>query len=294
MRIGSGRGSATLSGVESVVRRRFALTGMGGAVWAFALACTSSYGVDPARDDGGADASVEGAPLAEAGGDATSGDAGPTPGFCATRGAASSLFCADFDGADYALGWTFTSLVVDGGAEAGALSLTPSDRSPPSALLASTPAPGPGTAVAMLLTQVRLGGARAFAVEADLRLDQLPEPYSGSFVAALGVQLDVSHQLQISVAKEGLTLTVIDPAADGGGSSLGLIGGPPVGWVHLRLVVDLDTRVCGATLGAGLATGTTLSPWVLGEPVINVGSYVHPSPEPTAIAVDNVLVTTVR
>ena len=213
------------------------------AAWAIALGCSSFSGDSPAPTPD--EAGTEAAPPVEAGG-ADAADAAAR--FCKTGDASTAAFCADFDDGPLVAGWQlqYTS--------GGRLELTPSDRSPPNALLTTVetfplyPSGDAGDAgtipygAAGLSTSVGRIGAGGAHLEFDMRIDELPTAADGGVaggqLASVGINTG-TQTVAFAFYQGGFFLVVHDPSIVSGTATV-QVNPPSGGWFHVQLVTAFD------------------------------------------------------
>lgn len=210
--------------------------------WGIAAGCSSFAG------DSAPNPSEEAGTDAPAAGDA--GDGGAR--FCKTGAAATAIFCADFDDGPLDAGWQLPPYT-----RGGTLATTPSDRSPPNAMLATVdtfpplPAADAGDAgdagsdpsdlfgLAVLSTTLGRGVAQGASLELDIRIDELPTTEdggaSGGQLASLGFDPTNRQAVAFGFYKGLLSLTVSDPSLATGPTILPVALPSTSSWFHVKI-----------------------------------------------------------
>ena len=288
---------------SSISWRAFVLVAAPAAL-AVAVGCSSFSSDDspsPAPEEAGTETSVLPVEAGEA--------SPPAVRFCKRGDASTALFCADFDEGPVEMGWQlpFTS--------GGSLATTPSDRSPPNALLATVdtfpPLPdldaggdagdagggsdGTPFGVALLSTTLGRGAANGASLEFDLRLDEIPAAEdggpSGGQLASLGFDLQ-RQAVSLSFFQGGYFFVVHDPGIKDGTTSFP-IGVPTTpGWFHVRMVTAFDGSGAGLYLNGipVAAADKGIDSRGVGL-VLNIGPSGSATKGKARVAYDNVTVT---
>jgi len=274
------------------------------AAWGVAVGCSSFSGeASPVAtpDEAGTETSVLPVEAGEA--------SPPVARFCKTGDASTALFCADFDDGPVTTGWQNPFM------NGGTFGTTPSDRSPPNALLATVDTfpllpdldagsdsgdAGGGSdntpyGVAILSTSLGRGVANGASLEFDIRLDELPTGDDGGVVggqlAALRLDSD-ARAVSLSFFQGVFFFVVRDPSLTGGASSIP-VGVPTTpGWFHVRMVTAFDGSGAGLYLNGIPVAGTDKG---IHSPSVGLLLDIGPSATAThgkaRIAYDNVTVT---
>ncbi len=224
--------------------------------------------------------------------------------FCTTGDATAALFCADFDEAPLDAGWQLQ--FVNG----GALATTPSDRSPPNALLTTIdtfPAlPDGGDAgdagdvsffsFALLSTTVGRGFANGAVLEFDLRLDELPHTEDGGTsvgqVVSMGFDTPGTQAVAVDFFQGSLYFRINDPGIENGTVSLPVATPSAPGWFHVEMKTAFDGS--GAALSFNgvpvAAAPRSISTDKLGI-LLNLGLAGAATSGKARVAYDNVTLT---
>ena len=268
--------------------------------WGIAAGCSSfSETSTPEPLEAGTDAPVAVEAAAEA----------AAARFCKTGDATAALFCADFDEGPLDAGWQLQFI------SGGALATTPSDRSPPNALLTTLetfpPLPDGGDAgdaadagsdpaslfaFALLSTTVGRGLANGAVLEFQLRLDELPNTGDGgvSFgqVASMGFDTAGKQSVALDFVQGSLRFRVNDPGVENGSVSVPVATPSAPGWFHVRMQTAFDGS--GGELafnGVPVAVAPkSISTDKLGI-LLNVGLAAAATSGKARVAYDNVTLT---
>ena len=214
--------------------------------WGIAAGCSSFAGdsaPNPSEEAGtDAPAAVEAA--------VDAGDGGAR--FCKTGAAATATFCADFDDGPLDAGWQLPPYE-----RGGTLATTPSDRSPPNAMLATVDTfpplsaadagdagdagsdPSDLFALAVLSTTLGRGVAQGARLEFDIRIDELPTTedggVSGGQLASLGFDPKNRQAVALGFYNGLLSLTVSDPSLATGPTILPVALPSTSSWFHVKI-----------------------------------------------------------
>jgi hypothetical protein len=233
------------SSMRSRISWRFVVLLALPVAWGIAVGCSSFSGDSPASAP--SEAGLEAALPVE-----TGGAIDAAARFCKTGDASTAVFCADFDEGPVEAGWPIQYTL------GGRLELTPSDRSPPNALLATVdtfpplPVNDAGDAgdagptpygVAVLSTSVGRLGAGGARLELDIRIDELPTALDGGAaggqLASVGINSD-TQSVAFSFFQGGFFLVVHDPSIAGGTTTLQVNPPSAPGWFHVELLTAFD------------------------------------------------------
>jgi hypothetical protein len=184
----------------------------------------------------------------------------------------------------------------------GTLTTTPSDRSPPNALLATitrfdTLPPDAGVSnygAAILATSLGRGGAGAASLELDIRIDELPTTDAGTAGGLLAaIAFDINTQsANLGFQGGALYFVMQDPTLAGGRAIFPVPALPAGTWFHVRMVARFDgsggdlffngVLVASAPKGMGSAN--------IGL-IVDVGATASATGGQARVAYDNVTLT---